>query len=71
MLVRIEYDKQLDSYEAMNCNPVEIKLTTDDIPGSELSTPFSKHTAAALRWWLLCRGIKVPTSWNKSQLISR
>ena len=55
----------------MNSNVVEVRLTTDDIPGSTLKEPFSSHTAAALRWWLLCRGIKVPTSWNKHRLVSR
>ena len=66
MLFQIKYDKSHNSYEAMNSDLVETKLTTDAIHGSKLSMPFSKHTAADLCWQLLCRGIKVPTSWNKS-----
>ena len=46
-------------------------LCAADIPGAELSKPFDKHTVAALRWWLLCRGIKAPSSWKKAQLIER
>ncbi len=34
-----------------------IPLDASDIPGAELSQPFEKHPLAALRWWLLCRGI--------------
>ena len=62
MLVQVEYEEAFESYEAMNLNIVEATLTTDDIPGSKLSEPFSKLKADALHWWLLCRGIKVPKS---------
>ena len=48
-----------------------IYLTEEDIPGAKLSTPMDAHTMAQLKWWLLCRGIKVPNSWNKKKLMSR
>ena len=25
----------------------------------------------ALQWWLLCRGIKTPSSWKKQQILER
>ena len=46
-------------------------LTPADIPGAELCEPFESHTIPALRWWLLCRGISAPTSWNKKKIIDR
>ena len=49
----------------------EITLSPDDIPGANLSEPYEGHTISALRWWLLCRGIKARTSWKKQELISR
>ncbi len=49
----------------------EVVLTAADIPGAELSEPLDKHPVAALRWWLLCRGIKVPTSNRKKDLVDR
>ena len=49
----------------------QVKLTPADIPGVDLSKPFEAHTMPALRWWLLCRGIRAPNSWKKAQLIGR
>lgn len=49
----------------------QVKLSPTDIPGADLPKPFDQHTVSALRWWLLCRGIKVPTSWRKKQVIDR
>ncbi len=49
----------------------EITLTAEDIPGAELSEPLDKHPVAVLRWWLLCRGIKVATSTKKKDLVDR
>ena len=49
MLVRVEYKEVFEGYKAMNSNIVEVSLTTDDIPGSELGEPFSKHKADSLR----------------------
>ena len=49
----------------------QVTLSPADIPGADLSEPFNRHTVPDLRWWLLCRGIKVPTSWGKKQLVNR
>ena len=35
-----------------------VELNDTDIPGAHLDEPFEAHNVAALRWWLLCRGIK-------------
>ena len=48
-----------------------VQLTDSDIPGAHLSEPFASHTIPELTWWLLCRGIRVPTTWKKQKLISR
>ena len=54
-------------------NPVVVELVDEDIPGATLGEPLeAKNNAyAALRWWLQCRGIKAPSSWNKKQLVTR
>jgi hypothetical protein len=49
----------------------EVFLLPADIPGAELSEPLEKHPVAALRWWLLCRGIKISTSVRKKNLVER
>ena len=49
----------------------EVRLCPSDIPGAELSKPYQVHTVSALRWWLLCRGIRFPTSWKKQKIIDR
>ena len=59
--------KQGASFKAVE----EVTLTAADIPGAELSQPLDKHPVVALRWWLLCRGTKVPTSLKKKELIDR
>ena len=56
---------------ASTFNSEIIALTEDDIPGAKLHEPFVAHKVTALRWWLLCRGIKAQTSWRKSQLVAR
>ena len=48
-----------------------VQLMKSDIPGVFRSEPFASHTIPQLMWWLLCRGIRVPTSWKKQQLISK
>ncbi len=48
-----------------------VQLTEADIPGAFLTDPIDRHTMPQLRWWLLCRGVKVPTSWKKQQLVAR
>ena len=47
------------------------ELTESDIPGAILEEPLEKATIHALKWWLLCRGIKAPSSWRKAKLIER
>ena len=55
----------------MSASSTEISLSPEDIPGAVLSEPNMKHKAAALRWWLFCRGVKVPSSLKKQQLVDR
>ena len=55
----------------MSASCTEISLNPEDIPGAVLAEPYTKHTAAALRWWLLCRGVNVPSSLKKQQLVDR
>ena len=50
---------------------VAVKLTAKDIPGADLKEPLETYGVPALQWWLLCQGIKAPSSWRKSQLIDR
>ena len=57
--------------EVISLTLEEVALTAVDIPGAELSEPLDKHPVAALRWWLLCRVIKVPTSIKKKDLVDR
>ena len=50
----------------------QIALTAADIPGAILNLSFlSSYTVPELRWWLLCRGISVPTTLNKKHLVER
>ena len=39
--------------------PISVTLSAADIPGADLSEPLESHAVASLRWWLLCRGIKL------------
>ena len=48
-----------------------VDLVPSDIPGAELSKPWEQHPMVDLRWWLLCRGISMPTTWKKAKLIER
>ena len=48
-----------------------IELIEDDIPGAKLTGAVDGYTMSELKWWLLCRGVKAPNSWNKKQLILR
>ena len=36
-------------------------LDDTDIPGAHLDEPLEAHNIAALRWWLLCSRINIPT----------
>ena len=51
---------------------LEVVLTPDDIPGAKLAEPYelnsTQYTVAALRWWLLCRDITLPTSTKNARL---
>ena len=47
-----------------------IELIEDDIPGAKLTGAVDGYTMSELKWWLLCRGVKAPNSWNKKQLSS-
>ena len=55
----------------MSTSSTEISLSPEDIPGAVLAEPYTKYTAAALRWRLLCRGVKVPSLLKKQQLVDR
>ena len=48
-----------------------VELTENDIPGAMLEEPLESVTMPALRWWLLCRGIQVPTSLRKAKLLEK
>ena len=39
---------------AMASDTREVSLSPEDIPGTNLSAPYEKHTVSSLRWWLLC-----------------
>ena len=49
----------------------DIVLTEADIPGASLQEPLEVHNVAALKWWLLCRGVQVSSSCKKPNLIER
>ena len=48
-----------------------LTLTEEDIPGAHLLEPYAGHTLEELRWWLLCRGVTVPTSMKKAKVVER
>lgn len=48
-----------------------VELNENDIPGATLEEPLESATVPALKWWLLCRGIKAPSSWRKPKLIDQ
>ena len=56
---------------AAGVDTTELSLTAKDIPGAELGEPFEQHQVPKLKWWLLCRGIKTPSSWKKAQIVTR
>ena len=47
------------------------ELSESDIPGAILQEPLENATVPELKWWLLCRGVEVPSSWRKPKLIER
>ena len=46
-------------------------LTEDDVPGASLDKPLERQSILALKRWLLCRGIEMPHSTKKNQLLAR
>ena len=48
----------------MDAGQSSVKLNDTDIPGAHLDEPFEAHNVAVLRWWLLCRGIKLTSCKN-------
>ena len=46
-------------------------MASDIPPGVRLMEPLDKHLVVALRWWLVHRGIKIPTPVRKKDLIHR
>ena len=63
-------EPRMASSECISEKPsTSFELTQDDIPGASLNEPFHSHTMAELHWWLLCRGMVVPTSWRKHQVV--
>ena len=46
---------------------VQVNLSPEDIDGAVISKSYDKHTTAALRWGLLCRGIKPPNILEKEE----
>ena len=50
------------SVDTVDASQSSVELNDTDIPGAHLDEPFETHNVAALRWWLLCRG--VPTSFR-------
>ena len=52
----------------MDARQSSVELNDTDVPEAHLDEPFEAHNIAALCWWLLCRGIRVPTSLRKHQI---
>ena len=48
-----------------------VQLTEVDVPGASLEEPMDKHSIPALKRWLLCRGIEMPSSVRKGQLLDK
>ena len=57
--------------EELTASGPVLKLTEEDIPGAKLEEPMERYTIPELKWWLLCRGISLPTSLRKQQLLER
>ena len=53
----------------MNEATSAVEVTENDIPGTILHEPLENATVHSLRWWLLCHGIRVPSSWRKAKLV--
>ena len=55
----------------MSGSIADIMLMKADIPGASLQEPLEVHNVSALKWWLLCLGMQVPSSCKKPNLIER
>ena len=65
--LRISFTDSRMSDEAAS----QLTLSEEDIPGAKLIEPLESHNVPALRWWLLCRDIRVPSSLKKAKLVER
>ena len=57
--------------EVCTSSTVAVELTEDDVPGASLDEPMEKQSVPAVKRWLLCRGIDIPTSTKKKKLLER
>ena len=64
-------DKDATTSSQAASQATAVELTEFDIPGACLDAPMDRHTMSQLKWWLLCHGIKAPSSWKKQQLVAR
>ena len=62
-----------DQHSALQDNKpqITVALTEADISGALLNKPLEAHNVAAVRWWLLCCDIKLPSSCRKRQIRKR
>ena len=63
--------KQHMNRDTVDASKSCVELNDTDIPGAHLDEPLEAHNVTALRWWLLCRGIRLPASLRKHQIIAR
>ena len=59
------------SLDAVAGSLAVVELTEADILGASLEEPLDAHNVAALKWWLLCRGIELQSSSRKKKLVAR
>ena len=71
LIIRVPVGKKIMNRDTVDASKSSVELNDTDIPGAHLDEPLEAHNVAALRWWLLCRGIKVTTSLRKRQIIAR
>ena len=63
-------DQESTTGSSASC-PVLVTLTAADIPGSTLNEPLESHGVPALKLRLLYKGLTIPTSWRKQQLVTQ
>ena len=64
-------DSKLSSLLSDNQRVCENSFLTEDIPGASIKKPYEKYSMHELGWWLLCRGVTVPTTLRKAEIIQR